>query len=126
MGTLNVDSPSMRRILSVLEKHGDLDAEDIALEAHVSQNSLSSGGYLRYLILQGKIHIAAYRRNFVGSASPIYRLGPGKPAKKPRAYTDAEKSKRWRMRTGYRSKGKGFLVGVVLNAIADGARKTDE
>lgn len=122
---LNIDSPVMRRVLDALARCGDLTTAEISMEACVGDNTLCGGGYLRFLVKEGRIHVASYRRNYSGAPSPVYRLGPGKPAKKPRPFTQAEKAARWRKRTGYRSKGTGFLVGVVLKSIAS-KRKTEE
>ena len=78
--------------------------EEIAESACVSPHTLNSGRYLRTLIESGKIHIKKYVRNTNGPAAPIYASGPEtrkRPPAPPKAFTAAEKSKRWKERTGY-------------------------
>lgn len=96
-------TPSMRRIVMALEREGDMDSEEIAEAAHVGINTLSGGGYLQTLMLMKKIRVARWVRNLNGGPTPIYSASPGENKPRPKPYTGAEKSRRWRKRVGYRS-----------------------
>ena len=53
-------------------------------------------GVLRKLHKAGKTHIAEWRQDTYGPATPAYRWGEGKDAKKPRKLSNAERCARWR------------------------------
>ncbi len=97
-------TPSMRRILMALERDGDMEAHEIAVAAHVAPTTLSGGGYLTKLMVMGLVRVSAWRRqDRSGPAIPTYSVSPGENKPRPRPYTAAQKCKRWRGRTGYRS-----------------------
>lgn len=106
----------MKRVVAVLEEHGTLDREEIAMHACVSINTLKGAKYLTILVAAGRIHIAKYRRNKCGPASPLYAAGPGENAKPPRPYTNSQKTQRWKKRTGYADKRRQAPVIAILNA----------
>jgi hypothetical protein len=94
----------MRRILGALEREGDLDTREIAEAAHCSLKTLTGSGYLRRLVDAELIRVARYvRQTRSGPAAPIYSITPGANAQRPKPFTVAEKSKRWKKRAGYRS-----------------------
>ena len=96
-------TPIMRRILAALNEHGDMDAADLADAACTCRNTLSGGGYLRKMLELDLIRVSAWRRNAPGAPTPIYSVTPGKSAKPPRSYSASERTKRWRVKTCYRS-----------------------
>jgi hypothetical protein len=96
-------TPAMRRILRALDEQGDMDTEEISEAACVGINTLSGGGYLTTLLLLGKIRVSRWVRNVNGAPTPIYSVSPGKSKPKPKPYSNSEKTRRWRLRSGYRS-----------------------
>lgn len=95
-------TPSLRRILSALDKHGDMEPPEIAETACVGVNTLSGGGYLTKLLTMGLIRVSRWERaDKCGPFRPVYSVSPGENAKKPSPYTNAQKSKRWKKRAGY-------------------------
>lgn len=117
---LSTTTPTMQRILAALERHGDLDAESLSIEACVSIHTLAGGGYLKRLVEAREIHVVAYRRNASGPFIPVYRRGYGKPAKKPRPFTNAQKLRRSRARLGRtRARRKMALVSVLLTSLSN-------
>ena len=94
-------TPSMRRVLIAMDQHGDMSARDIAEVAHVSEYTLTSGGYLTRLRNAGLIRISDWQRNSPGPFTPIYSVSPGADKRKPKPYSVADKCKRWKERVGY-------------------------
>ena len=95
-------TPVQRRIMLALDTIGDMDAHDLAEAACCSFKTLTGGQYLKRMVEDGLIRVAKYQRaTRSGPAVPIYSVTPGPNAKRPRPYTDAEKAKRWKQRTGY-------------------------
>lgn len=96
-------TPVMRRVLNALTEHGDMDAADLADAACTCHNTLSGGGYLRRMLDLGIIRIAKWERNAPGAPTPIYSASLGVSVKPPRVYSRSERTKRWRVKVGYRS-----------------------
>lgn len=97
-------TPVQKRILLALDKHGDMEADEIAEIACCSYETLTAGCYMRNLVNAGLVRVAKYRRALQsGPAVPVYSVTPGVNAKRPKPYTDAEKCRRWRKKSGYRS-----------------------
>lgn len=96
-------TPVMRRILAALTEHGDMDAIDLADAACTCRNTLSGGGYLRKMLDIELIRVSRWKRNAPGAPTPIYSVTPGKSVNPPRVYTRSERTKRWRVKVGYRS-----------------------
>ncbi len=97
-------TPAMRRILIALDRDGDMQASEIAENAYVSPNTLSGGGYLTKLLTMRLIRVSRWmRQEGPGPFVPVYSVSPGENKPKPRPYTPAQKTKRWRIHTGYRS-----------------------
>jgi predicted ArsR family transcriptional regulator len=94
-------TPSMRRVMIALDRYGDMSAREIAEVAHVSERTLVSSGVLTALREAGLIRVSDWQRNFPGSPTPIYSFTPGPNKRKPKPYSDAEVSKRWKERVGY-------------------------
>lgn len=96
-------TPVMRRVIDALERDGDMDVKELADAACTSLNTLSNGGYLRKMLEMKLIRVSKYLRNSPGAATPIYSTSPGVSAKPPRVYSRSERTKRWRVKAGYRS-----------------------
>ena len=95
-------TPSMRRILSALDRDGDMEADEIAIAANVAESTLSGGGYLTKLLAMDMIRVSRWiRADKSGPPRPVYSVSPGKSATKPKPFTNAEKAKRWKRRAGY-------------------------
>lgn len=98
-------TPSMRRILRALDQHGDMEADEIAERACVALSTLSGGGYLTKLLMLGMVRVSHWRRqDRSGPFIPTYSVTPGDSKPKPRPYSAAEKSRRWKQKVGYKSK----------------------
>lgn len=109
-------TPSHQRILLALDREGDMDAAEIAEAAHVAPSTLSGGRYLTTLMALGLIRVARWeRQERSGPARPIYSVSPGVSKPRPKPYTNGQKCKRWRRRTGYRSAE--WKSGRALNAL---------
>jgi hypothetical protein len=91
----------MRRVLLALDRHGDMSAREIAEAAHVSEHTLTSGGYLTRLRNAGLIRISDWQRNSPGPFTPIYSISQGTNKRRPKPYSVAEKCRRWKERVGY-------------------------
>lgn len=127
---VTTDSPAMKRIVAVLEENGPLSRDDIADLAHISLKTLKSGGYMKTLIEAELIHVFKYERSQNGPAYPIYRAGPDprkQKARPPKAFSPAEKSRRWKEKTGYseRRKERRRVAAMGSLAIAAGYRITN-
>lgn len=96
-------TPVMQRVLDALDRDGDMDAEDLAAAACTCHNTLSGGGYLRKMLAMELIRVSRWKRNAPGAPTPIYSTSAGKSVNPPRAYKASERTKRWRVKVGYRS-----------------------
>ena len=96
-------TPVMQRIIDALSEHGDMDAYDLADAACTCHNSLSGGGYLKKMLERKLIRVVKWQRNAPGVPTPIYSVTPGASIKPPRTYSASERTKRWRVKVGYRS-----------------------
>lgn len=77
-------SRTVDRILHALQVSPGMTREEIAERAFVSLNTLSGGGYLRELKVQGQIHVSGWRRNASGAfVIPQYSIGPGEDYARP-------------------------------------------
>ena len=94
----NRDAPGMRRIVATLARFGALDYRQIAELSGLSVNTLKNSGFLDALIVQQRIHVAAWKRSPKGPMSPVYRLGADAAAPRPDPLNAAEKSRRQRQR----------------------------
>lgn len=45
---------------------------------------------------EGLVHIAKWRRGYAGPPAPLYKLGPGADAERPKALTAKQRCKRYR------------------------------
>lgn len=100
-GIVTPGSPSMRRIVVALVAHGPMSPEEIALEACMSESTLTHAQYLKTLRAAGLVHVFKWDRSHNGPPTPIWAAGPGKDAKRPKPYSTAEKCRRWKKSTGY-------------------------
>jgi hypothetical protein len=96
-------TPSLRRILMALDKHGDMEYEDIAEHAHVAITTLRDGGYMLKLQIAGKVRVSRWIRNTVGPFIPVWSTRPGENKPKPIPYTAAQKCARYKKRARYYS-----------------------
>ena len=95
-------SPSLRRILLALDRHGDLGYDDIAERAHVAPATLRDGGYMLRLHIMQLVRVSRWIRSESGGPpSPVWSVSPGESKRKPKPYTDAQKSRRYKQRIGY-------------------------
>jgi hypothetical protein len=93
---------SFIRILVALDTHGSMNADEIAETAAVGKETLSGGRYMAKLVELGLVRVSKWERQLTsGPFRPVYSVRPGKHAEKPKPYTNAEKSRRWRQRSGY-------------------------
>lgn len=85
-------------IKEALEKHGALTVHQMSEMTGWDRDNLY--GIMRWLKKINAVHIKSYIRSSEGqereAARAVYVLGPGKHAKKPKAYNNAQNSKRWR------------------------------
>lgn len=89
------DSPSIKRILAVLQEHGPMTAAELAAKAFVAPDSFI-GKYRAVLLDAGRIHVAEKRRNLhSGWPLSVYAFGPGKEAKAPARISKTESNNRW-------------------------------
>mgnify|MGYP000055866185 CR=1 FL=1 len=95
-------TPIMQRILDALKDSGDMDIGDLADAACTCRNTLSGGGYLRKMLDLKLIRVSKWERNAPGAPTPIYSITPGNSIKPPRVYSASERTKRWRVKVGYR------------------------
>lgn len=114
-------TPCKRRVLLALDRDGDMASAEIAEAACVSQNYLDGGGLLRQLRAMSLIRVARWQRNSGGAMTPIYSVSPGEDARKPRPYSGREKTRRYKQRTGYRSRA--WQAARALQQLAGGFRK---
>lgn len=96
-------TPIMQRIIAALTERGDMSAHELAEAACTCHNTLSGGGYLRKMLDTNLIRVSKWERNAPGAPTPIYSVTPGKSVNPPRVYTRSERTKRWRVKVGYRS-----------------------
>lgn len=96
-------TPVMQRVLDALARDGDMEAEALADASCTCHNTLSGGGYLRKMLAMELIRVSGWKRNAPGAPTPIYSVTPGKSVKPPRVYSRSERTKRWRVKVGYRS-----------------------
>ena len=88
------DSQGMNRIVSALERLGAMTYLEAAQATGLSANTIKNARYMDILARQGRIHVAAWRRNRSGPMIAIYAAGNGQPAEKPDPLSRAEKSRR--------------------------------
>ena len=98
-------APGMLTLLEVIERYGPLDYRQAAKLAGLSVSTVKNAGYLKALIAQGKIHIAAWRRARNGPPRPLYESGKGRAAPPPPRYSAAEKTRNSRRRQAIGSGG---------------------
>jgi hypothetical protein len=101
----SINSPGMRRIIAVLEKHGPLQAREIAPRAALSYSTLKASSYMTELCKAKLVHISDYDQHPHGLATPIYSPGPGRNMPRPKPLDTATIRKRWLDRTLVARKG---------------------
>ena len=104
----NRDAPGMWRILATLQRYGLLTYREIAHYSGLSLNTVKNSGYLSALVVQQRIHIAAWKRSQGGPMLPVYRSGAGIAAEKPAAASPRDKSRRHRERLRIATRGQGL------------------
>lgn len=118
------DSPSMKRIVAVLEEHGPMGVDEIAELANISAKTLRSSGYMKTLEEAGRVHVFKYERSQGGPARPIYRAGHDTRKQgvwPPRRLTAAEKARRWKEKTGYAEARKERRRAASMGSFAQAA-----
>ncbi len=85
-------SPSLRRILMALDRHGDMQYDEIAERAHVAPATIRDGGYMLKLHIMQLVRVSRWVRSESGGPpSPVWSVSPGESKPKPKPYTDAQK-----------------------------------
>lgn len=84
------NSPTMRRVLSVLASRAPLSAAELAREAAVSLSTLINGGYLKKLKTTGHVFIAGWGKNPNGFTMALYSLGNQADCPRPK-FQDADR-----------------------------------
>lgn len=102
------DAPGMQSIIATLERYGPLSYREIAQFSGLSLNTVKNSGFLDALIVQGRIHIANWRRASHGPMSAVYAHGAGEAAPKPQSLTSAQKCGRHRARLKIAAQGSGL------------------
>lgn len=87
-------SPSCARYMERLECRGESTPERIATDCHTQPKYAYA--LLRKLHDARVIHVSGWRHNINGAPTPIYALGPGRDAAKPKAETASQRAKRRR------------------------------
>ena len=120
-------TPSMQRILTLLDRKSDMSAVDISQEAFVGLTTLSSGAYLRVLKKKGLIFTSGWRKTPKGFVTPLYSRGSGPDVDRPK-FSDEDRDSEGMARivealgTGMRmtcievSKASGLSPNTVKNA----------
>ena len=102
------DSPGMKRILAALERFGLLSYLEAAQTTGLSPNTIKNARYMDILVKQGRIHIAAWRRNHAGPMIAVYAVGPGQAAPRPSPLSRAESCRRSRDKKRVLSQDRGI------------------
>ena len=84
-------SPGAARILERLECRGELSPDQMATQCHMQHRYAMF--LCRVMLSAGVIHVRGWIHNTNGSPTPLYRLGPGRNRSRPKAKTDAVRSK---------------------------------
>jgi hypothetical protein len=106
----NRDAPGMHRIVETLVRYGRLSYREIAEFSGLSPSTVKNSGFLDALVAQGRIHVGGWRRSRNGPMAALYAAGPGTPAARPPAISDAEKGQRHRTRVRIAAHGDGLLA----------------
>lgn len=115
------DSRGLAKIVAALESSANLDYREIASLVGLSVNTIKNAKYMESLLLQGRIHISAWRRNRKGQQCPLYSVGEGKSAQKPPVLTRQEIMSRYRERQKILS-GRAISIKGQLNSIGTAGR----
>lgn len=100
----SINSVASRRIVDALWANLEpMTLEEIAEAAFISLGTVKSNGRMRMIQEAGLAHIAKWQRqiNHGGAPSPLWVAGPGENAERPKPYSDAQKSKRWKKKANY-------------------------
>lgn len=89
-------SVGLALIVDALQRTGNLTYLEAAAATGLSANTIKNARYMDVLVKQGRIHVAAWRRNRAGPMVAVYAAGPGEAAAKPEALSHAEKCRRHR------------------------------
>ena len=94
-------SRAMQRVLACLSVRGDMTAEQLSECAHVAVTTLTKGGHLRAMELQGLIHVCDWTPPATsGMWTPIWRAGAGFSVARPARVSNTEYARRWRHKHG--------------------------
>lgn len=104
------DSAGMNLIVLALQRLGTLTYLEAAQATGLSSNTIKNARYMAILAKQGRIHIAAWRRNRAGPLIAVYAAGHGNPAEKPAPLSRAEKCCRCREKKLALSDNRGIAV----------------
>lgn len=113
------NSRAMSRVLQVLQTCGPLSVQELARDAHVSETTLSGGGYLNRMRRAGMIHIAGWRKNCSGFTTPLYAAGCEADCPRPPRFRDADRDSEGMARIVRALKRLGNLSAREAAAAAD-------
>ena len=114
----NREAPGMQSIVAALERYGKLTYREIAQYTGLSLNTVKNSGFLAALLVQRRIHVAAWRRSAHGPMSAVYAQGPGEDAPKPQSLTGAQKCSRHRERVRIAGQGSGLQAQIASLSAA--------
>lgn len=92
------DSIGMARIVAALKKQPNSSYRDCAKAAQLSPNTIISARYMEILHDQKRIHVSGWHRNSPGPMLALYSAGEGEDMPAPARYTNAERTRRYRLR----------------------------
>lgn len=87
------DPTRVRLLRQLLKRHGSLNA--MQMGALLGTGRQSAYYSIRWLRARNEIRIASWTRNGSGPATPSYALGNEPDARRPRAQTSAERTRRY-------------------------------
>jgi len=87
------DPTRVRLLRQLLKRHGSLNAQQMG--ALLGTGRQSAYYSIRWLRARHEIRIASWTRNGSGPATPSYQLGNEPDARRPRAQTNAERTRRY-------------------------------
>jgi len=92
---LRQDSPAAMRMLAYLERVGPASRKALEIACYVDQ-SHARKEIFRMRSAGGLVHIASWELGAHGPYVAVYGIGPGRDAKRPKALTPAQKTRRLR------------------------------
>lgn len=92
------NTPMMIAIVEALKKHGALTYRELATIICSSHTTIKNAKYMEELVAQNRVHVVDWKRNKNGPMAAIYAAGAGFNAPRPPAYSQGQKSARYRIK----------------------------